>query len=306
MNAATVAIITRTKNRNLLLIRAIESVLSQTYGDWLHVVVNDGGDRPALEALLGRYADAYHGRLLVVHNPQSLGMEAASNRGITASDSTYLVIHDDDDSWRPEFLEKTVAYLKDRPAPSIRGVICHTDRVIEEIRGETVVVRKEEPFNHYLRYVTLYRCAAENSYPPISFLFERQVIKEIGPYREDLPVLGDWDFNLRFLSRYDVGLVPVALARYHHRVQGGPAHYSNSVVGGDDKHKFYDCLLRNEYLRRDMDAGKTGLGFLVNVSRSFESVHWQLQPFENLIKRFKANRLIRLFYGLIKGKRAAD
>jgi len=304
MNAATVAIITRTKNRNLLLDRAIGSVLSQTYADWLHVIVNDGGDKTALESLLDRYQEAYRGRLLVLHNPRSLGMEAASNRGIAASDSTYLVIHDDDDSWRPQFLEKAVAYLAARPAPSIRGVIAHTDRIIEEITGEQVLVRKEEAFNHYLRSVTLYRCAAENSFPPISFLFERAVLAEIGPYREDLPVLGDWDFNLRFLSRYDVGLIPEPLARYHHRVQGGPSHYSNSVVGGDDKHKFYDCLLRNEYLRRDMDSGKPGLGFLVNVSRSFESVHWQLLPLENLLKRLKANRLVRLFYRLVKGKPA--
>ena len=39
-----VAIITRTKDRPFLLPRAIDSVLKQTQGDWIHVIVNDGGD----------------------------------------------------------------------------------------------------------------------------------------------------------------------------------------------------------------------------------------------------------------------
>ena len=40
---AKVAIITRTKDRPLLLERAIQSVESQTYSDYVHVILNDGG-----------------------------------------------------------------------------------------------------------------------------------------------------------------------------------------------------------------------------------------------------------------------
>ena len=48
-----VAIITRTKNRCLLLRRAIESVLAQSFADWTHVIVNDGGNRYEVDLLAG-------------------------------------------------------------------------------------------------------------------------------------------------------------------------------------------------------------------------------------------------------------
>ncbi len=44
MTTSSVTVITRTKNRTLLLERAIKSVLAQTREDWTHVIVNDGGD----------------------------------------------------------------------------------------------------------------------------------------------------------------------------------------------------------------------------------------------------------------------
>ena len=73
-----VAIITRTKNRVLLLDRAVKSVLCQTFDNWQHVIVNDGGDANPVDELVDRYLDQYAGRLTVIHNTQSKGMEAAS------------------------------------------------------------------------------------------------------------------------------------------------------------------------------------------------------------------------------------
>jgi glycosyltransferase involved in cell wall biosynthesis len=78
----SVSIITRTKDRPLLLERAIKSVLNQTYSEWIHVVVNDGGDAKSVQSLLDQYRTQYAGRLCLVTNNRSLGMEAASNVGL--------------------------------------------------------------------------------------------------------------------------------------------------------------------------------------------------------------------------------
>ena len=50
MSSPAISIITRTKNRALLLERTIMSVLAQTHEDWIHVIVNDGGDPVAVDA----------------------------------------------------------------------------------------------------------------------------------------------------------------------------------------------------------------------------------------------------------------
>jgi len=108
---ARVAVIVRTKNRPLLLARALDSVLSQTYRDFTIVVVNDAGDVAPVQEQIDAVADRADGRILLVDNAVSRGREAAMNIGLAASSSTYVVIHDDDDAWAPTFLERTASHL---------------------------------------------------------------------------------------------------------------------------------------------------------------------------------------------------
>ena len=82
----------RTKNRPLLLGRALDSVLAQTYGDWRLVVVNDGGEAGPVDALLAARRDAMAGRSRVIHNPASVGMEAASNIALRSEPADYAVM----------------------------------------------------------------------------------------------------------------------------------------------------------------------------------------------------------------------
>jgi glycosyltransferase involved in cell wall biosynthesis len=300
MKKGRVAVITRTKNRTILLRRAIESVTGQTFQDWIMVIVNDGGDREDVEGLVAEYGNAFKGRCLLLHNERSLGMEAASNIGIRSSESDYLVIHDDDDSWHPAFLEKCVQFLDSNPHPTMGGVITYSVRILEKVVGDKIVTEHKEPFNRWLRSVTLFRMCSGNVFPPISFVYRRDVLNEVGYYREDLPVLGDWEFNLRFMNKYDIFLIPEELAYYHHRLAIRDGEYSNSVVGDDSKHVFYDALLRNELLRKDLERNTIGMGYLVNISKSFEVVHGQIYPVELILNRLKKiNWLRRLVKKLI-------
>ncbi len=299
MHHKRIAIITRTKNRNVLLRRAIESVLSQTYSDWLHVIVNDGGGPASVDELVHSYTDRYQGRFKVIHNLQSLGMEAASNIGIRSSSSEFIVIHDDDDSWHPTFLERAITFL-DSPQPKlntpIAGVVAYSTRILEEFDGNEVKIVASEPFNTWMTSISLYRLASSNVFPPISFVFARSATESVGLFREDLPVLGDWDFHLRFAARYEIGLIKEELANYHHRVSIQSGDYGNSVFAGNDKHRHYEQLLRNELLRNDLQEGKMGLGFLVNISNSFEIVHQQLSVFSSIKQRLRNMRLLRWLY----------
>jgi glycosyltransferase involved in cell wall biosynthesis len=264
VSAPVIAVITRTKNRTLLLERAIRSVLSQTRRDWLHVIVNDGGDPAPVDALVARHADAYAGRVQVIHNPASVGMEAASNIGIRASQSHYLTILDDDDSWAHYFLETVIRELETRQRrfSSVRGVICHSMVVRERVEAGRVLFESQKPFNDWMQsaFVDLDRLAQSNTFIPNAFLFEREAALEVGLYDEGLAVLGDWDFNLRFCMRHDIAVLPETLAFYHQRPSAQGAD-GNSVIVMNDKQVEYRELLKNRWLRRDLSAG--GLGLLM-------------------------------------------
>lgn len=280
---ALVSIIMRTKDRPQLLPRALASVAQQTFQDWELIIVNDGGDPACVDQSLAAIDPFMRRKMRALHNPSSLGMEAASNCGLRVSNGVLIVIHDDDDSWQPDFLQEATAYMGNKPYPEIAGVVSRSLRILEKLGDDgSVETLERSEFNAWLESVSLGRMAAENCFPPISFLYERRVFDVIGMYREDLPALGDWDFNLRFLLHFDIGVIARNLANYHVR-HAPKGMYGNSVTSGHANHVAYNARLRNEYLRKDIEQGKIGLGYclalapeLLGVSRQAKVIQMGL------------------------------
>lgn len=261
---AKVSVITRTKDRVLLLERAIKSVHNQTEKDFIHVIINDAGDPGPVESLLERYKDLIGNRVKLIHNKESRGMEAASNKAVKSVDSTYVAIHDDDDSWHPEFLERSIKALEGSDAA---GVVVRTDKITEQIIDDkTVKILKNERWMPDMKAVSLYRQCIDNQMTPITFLYRRSVYDEIGYYDEDLPVLGDWDFGIRLLQKYDVDFLDpgFALANYHHRKFTKGSSSNNSFGSGTDKHRYWSNRLMNKYLRQELADGRLGVGYIMS------------------------------------------
>ena len=95
--AEAVSIIMRTKDRALLLPRALRSVLAQSFTNWRLYLVNDGGNPATLENVLAPFRNDFGDKLSVINHAASLGMEAASNAGLAVASGRYFAIHDDDD-----------------------------------------------------------------------------------------------------------------------------------------------------------------------------------------------------------------
>jgi len=251
-----VAIITRTKDRPLLLHRAMDSVLKQTFKNWKHIIINDGGAPSTVDSIVARFQTDYAGRLTVHHQPVSRGMEAASNFGLAQSQSRYVVILDDDDSWHPDFLSRCVAVLRSPPLPNVRGVVCHSTRIDERIESDGRIHEiRREPFNTWLEAIEIPRLCASNTFPPVSFVFERSLIDEVGPFDENLPVLGDWDFNLRAALAGEILVIPECLAFYHHRPDD-PTIYGNTITMHLDKHQLYRAYIINKWARAEYKDGR--------------------------------------------------
>ena len=271
-----IAIITRTLNRPILLRRAAKSILNQNFKDYCWVVINDGDQEP-VEKIVNEFDQ---NKVILIHNPKPVGMEAAANMGLKASESEYVVIHDDDDTWHPHFLKKTISYLDSKSSSDIQqGVITHCVVLKEKISNNSIEIKEKFPFNTWMTEVSLYRMLGSNTFPPICFIYRRKVLKEIGYYDESIPVLGDWEFNIRFLLKYDIGLIPEILAYYHHR----EGLHTNTVLGDHESHLYYGNLLRNRYLRKDIEMGTIGAGFFMNIGRTFEIIFGRFLDIEKLI-----------------------
>lgn len=277
------AIITRTKNRQLLLERAIKSVLAQTDRDYVHVIVNDGGNKKDLEVLLGKYPDSNR---VVIHNEASLGLTQALNQGIRAVDSRYISILDDDDSWADNRIESVHNFFEQHPAA--KGVAVFMDRIIEKIENGKIVEVSRNRWHEGVDVVNLYKQCLDNYLSNGCFNYTRKVYDELGGYDEELGVAEDWDFGIRYLLKYDVDFLVTehALMYYHHRPnQTGDS--GNSVFAGVDMHRYNLNILRNKYLRQDITNGTLGVGYIMNnlaYLREVDQTH----------ERADADRVVRI------------
>ena len=265
-DTARVSIITRTRNRHLLLGRALESVLGQHLEDWQHIVVNDGGNAAELDEFLKPWQARYAGRLEVIHNPTALGMQAASNRALQQARGEFMAVHDDDDAWHPDFLQACVDYLdRQGPASAYQGVVTHTLRVWEDVDSQGQVVEHAREAYLPLHEIQLFRVAYENPFPPIAFVYRRKVHDEIGLWDNGFDVAGDMDFNVRFLLRHEIGVIARPLAYYHWRRSSAAAGLHNSVTAQARDHGRRLNEWLNHYLRSYADKSPEQIGLALNV-----------------------------------------
>ncbi|WP_298223084.1 glycosyltransferase family 2 protein [Acidocella sp.] len=270
-SAEAVSIIMRTKDRALLLPRAVQSVLAQSLADWKLYLVNDGGDVAMLEAVLAPYRDAFAQRLLVTNHAVSKGMEAASNVGLMQATGRYFVIHDDDDRWAPDFLKRTVEFLEAPENATYIGVATGCDVVQERIEGDQIVTVAQFPWRYFQPPVTYAAMLARNQMPPITLLLRRSLLQLIGGFNEALPVLGDWEFILRALAVGDVGALEESLAFYHHRLAVDQPVYANSVTGGVNIHAEMRTRMGNHIVRTALCQEPALLGVLWPVLQALDA-----------------------------------
>ncbi len=293
---ARVGIIVRTKDRPVLLDRALQDIAQQTYARYRVSVVNDQGDAGLVSEVIAKYQDVFGDRLQLLTTPAARGMEAASNFGIRHTPGVeYLVVHDDDDTWHPDFLNNTVAYLDAHPQ-------------IAAVHTRTIIIEERESGGGYAEYhrflqepelatLKLHDFMKRNRMVPISLLYRASVHETIGMYREDLPVVGDYAFHLELLQRLGFAVIDRPLAYWHHRPQSAGG-FANSMFGASDLHNRYSSILCDEYFSDWVSQHGIGLPLFINkavereadrLARELAVQRAQLDELRELILELRAS-----------------
>ena len=246
--SATVTVVVRTRNRPAMLTRALASIASQSFDDYEVVIVNDAGDEAEVREVVKKQKSAVRSKITIVTNEVSNGREAALESGLAVSHNRYYAVHDDDDSWHPHFLKKTVAYLDEHPEAG--GVATRCEIIRERVRADGTCIEIEREVLSTDNYgLSLVDMMVENYTPPISQLIRREVADRVGHWDGSLQTQADWDFNLRLLAASPVGFVDgEPLAYWHHR-DTMDASLGNSVVTDAYLHKWDNLHIRDRYLR---------------------------------------------------------
>lgn len=214
MQAPRVSIIIPTYRRPELLVRALGSVVDQTYDTWEAIVVDDNDAtspaRPATETLMQRFAT--EPRIRYLRHEHNRGLPAARNTGIEAASGAFVAFLDDDDAWLSEKLEAQVAIM-DRSDDV--GLVFTGRRVVD---GDGQLIRTASPIARSVKYDALLE---ENLIgTPSSVLVRRDVLVEAGGFDERFPSLEDWDFYLRVAPLAALAFVERPLTVYYQHGDG--------------------------------------------------------------------------------------
>lgn len=249
MTDPRVAVVVRTKDRPRFLDRALRSIAGQTLTDWECIVVNDGGDPAGVDEMVARVPEQHREKVRVLHRQTSRGRWESANTGVSLTSAPYLVLHDDDDSWHPEFLERAASYLDLESNADRGGVVSRIEIVWERVDGGDHVELSREPFQQHLTVPTLGDAMLFNRFVPIGFLYRRAMHDELGLYDDRLPVVGDWDFTMKVLARGPLEFLDDRPLAFWHQRPGNRGADGNSVISGDELHRRFDAELRDAALR---------------------------------------------------------
>lgn len=230
MSIPVVSIVVPTYKRPNELVRAVNSILAQTYTDWELFVVNDDPGTDVSDVLPS------DDRIRYIHHEENQGAPAARNNGIESSSGEYIALLDDDDAWKPEKLERQVAVFEE--LPDTYGLV-YTGR---DIVHDGQVVEEYLPTDEGRMFDRLLH---QNVIPSETPLVRRECFETVGIFDTELRSAQDLDMWLRISHEYNVAVISESLAVAY---QG-----HNDRISNDMERKYAGQRRLVEKYRRELE-----------------------------------------------------
>lgn len=118
--------------------KQLESIIAQTFEDWV-LFIRDDGSTDGTKQVLERYAQTYTGKIIIIEDSSFAGGSAKANFAaihvwVSAhSPSEYYMFADQDDVWHPNKIEVTLKKMVEVEREKGGPVLVHTDlQVVDE------------------------------------------------------------------------------------------------------------------------------------------------------------------------------
>ena len=196
-----VSVIIPTFNRSKTVMRAVKSVLNQSYQN-IEIIVIDDGSTDDTATILGLLNDKVQ-----VHYQKNLGAGAARNAGIKYAQGEFIAFLDSDDEWYSDKLEIQMKRFSKEPDIDLIS----TGTIFVDQSGKIHRIQSVER-SGYLFEKLLYT----NEISTSSVVVKRKcLINNNLFFRTDLPCREDWDLWIRLSARCQFEIMPDILVRNH-------------------------------------------------------------------------------------------
>ncbi len=208
-----VSVVMPTFNSEKTVLRALKSVLAQTYDNIEIIIADDASHddtRQRVESLAEKRVT-----FLESDAKTNLGPAMARNRALAVARGDYVAFLDSDDEWMPEKLAIQVEFMEAKPDCSI--VVSNAEdvspegRILELEFDSTPPARGPEAWRVLLKYPFI-------STPNV--MARLDLVRDLGGFNTKLFVSQDQDLWIRLALHGEVGIIDRVLGRIHQLPSG--------------------------------------------------------------------------------------
>ena len=257
------SVVIPTHNRSLLLKRAINSVLNQTYANFEVIIVDDHSTDDTSE-ILESYKNT---RLKYMLNQRNKGACGARNTGIFVAKGKWVAFLDDDDVWYEDKLKKQYELIL--KGKKTVGLVC-SDYEIFKGEGKKIVEVKNRP-SGWVREKILYGgCIGCLS----SVCVRIDILIDINGFDETFPSNQDQDLYLRVAKVSEFSSVPETLVYIYQEKRKDRIEYNfQKKLDGWRllKEKHINLISKNRKIRQRIETTLFSYAFLQKDLHSIKS-----------------------------------
>jgi glycosyltransferase involved in cell wall biosynthesis len=209
--APRVTVCIPTYDRPQWLHTAIESVLAQTYADFVLEIHDDATPGPAVREVVESFDDP---RLTLIEHESNAGIVGNFSRSLLGAETEYVLQLGDDDEMHPELLAVTVEALDSHPSAGLvhsRFDLIDADGAVLE--ADKVWTHQDDPPLQSGADFRRARMLYGSSLCTSTALIRRAAVPPGAFLERDFPLF-DFACWLRMAKQWDIAFVSRSLARY--------------------------------------------------------------------------------------------
>lgn len=196
-----VSIIITAHNYGRYLDKCLDSLLRQTYKDFEVIIVDDGSTDNTPEVIM-KYKPKFKEKIKAIRLDNK-GLSAACNKGISLSKGRYIVRLDADDIFDENLLLIEANYLEQNPEIDL----VYSDYYTVDEDGKILEHHRLMKVNEEVDLLHRAPLAA-------GAMYKKSCWKKIGRYNENLRIGEDFDFWIKFITKFKVRNINLPLFYY--------------------------------------------------------------------------------------------
>jgi len=246
MSIPKVSVIVPTHNRAWCILKAVTSVLEQSFEDFELIVVDDGSTDET--GALIKKIKTRDTRLSYYFYPQNKGPSAARNMGIKMARGEYITFLDSDDLWEKDKLREQVICAKKYNS----RLVFYTDEIWIRNGVRVNPMKKHGKYSGWIFSKCLPLCTIS----PSSIFMHFSVFSAVGCFDEEFTVCEDYDLWLRLSNLFYIHFIPKKLiVKYGgHKDQLSNRYWGNDMFRVKALIKAIEAPLTLDYNRKQAIA----------------------------------------------------